>query len=173
MKKITIIGLLLLFFNNAIAQELIFVGDKAYQATQRWFFNGNGGQFEVYANDATLQIGKNGTTGIFSISTKIFDSASGIKGSIRIYLDNAETIVLSTPIGRDFVDGYYTVIFSIPTSTLSKLKTSNINTVRFNTGYAGQLKGSTASNEWDSNPDPIVYHKKIWKTAEEITQLFK
>lgn len=173
MKKIVCLLIFNLFSYKSIGQNLIFVGDKAYKATQRWFFEGNGGQFEIYANDAVLQVGRSSNSGIFSISTKVFDSASGIKGSIRIYLDNAETIILSTPIARDFVDEFYTVIYSIPLIELNKLKNSNINTVRFNTGYSGQLKGSTASNKWDSNPDVIIYHEKKWETAYEISMLFK
>jgi hypothetical protein len=172
MKIIVILSISFLLGLECSAQNLIFVGNNAYKATQTWYFEGNGGQFEYYAKDATIKIGRNGQTGLFSISTKVYNASFGIKGSIRIYLDNATSIVLSKPIAKDFSDQYYTVIYLISSLDLIKLKESDINTIRFDSGLAGDLKGSTVSNRWDSNPDEMIYEKKHWATSLGITELF-
>lgn len=153
------------------AQDLIFIGDRAYKATPNWYFEGNGDQFKYYANNATIQVGKKGQSYIFSISTKVIMAKFSIKGAIRIYLDNATTIVLSKILSKDFSDDYSTVIYELSSSDLSKLKQSNINTIRFNSGLSGQLEGSTVSNRWDSNPDPIYYEVMHWDTSGDINDL--
>ena len=172
MKKVILLVTLLCIFKNVFTQTLFFIGDKSYKATRTWFFEGNGSQFEYYGKDASIQIAKSGSTGLFVISTRSYNAASGIKGSIRVYLDDASTIVLSKLASKDYVDQYSTVAYILSSNDLNKLMSSNINTIRFNTGFSGDLKGSTVSNRYDDNPDPIIYNEVHWNTSSEIMKLF-
>ena len=172
MKGIFTLFAFLFLFNSAFSQNLFFIGDKSYKASRNWFFEGNGSQFDYYGKDATIQIAKNGSNGFFIISTRSYNSTSGIKGSIRIYLDDASTIVLSKVASKYYVDSYSTVAYILTSIEINKLASSNINTIRFNTGFSGDLKGSTVSNKYDNNPDPMVYDTIHWDTSSEILKLF-
>jgi hypothetical protein len=170
--KINSFLLAIMIVFNCKGQNLVFVGDKSYQATQKWYFDGNGDKLKNYVNSATIQIGKKGQSGIFSISLEAFNSSSGIKGAIRIYLDNSTTIVLEKVLAKDYSDGLSTVIYEISAINLLKLKQSNINTIRLNSGITGFIEGTTVSNKWDSDPNPIIYDEFHWNTASEISILF-
>jgi hypothetical protein len=173
MKKSLLI-IVLLFSLSLQSQNLIFVGNNSYKATIPWYFKGNGDQFKYYANDATIQVGRKGQTYIFSISTKVYNASFGIKGSVRIYLNDGSTLVLSKILSKDFSDQMSTVIFQLTPSDILKLKKSDINTVRFNSGLQSQLEGSTASNSWFEiiNPrSPNVVREINWTTSSDISQL--
>ena len=86
--KNSLLILVFLFGLSLYSQNLIFVGNNSYKATKPWYFKGNGDQFKYYANDATIQVGKKGQSYILSISTKVYDATSGIKGTIRVYLND-------------------------------------------------------------------------------------
>jgi hypothetical protein len=173
MKKSLLI-LVFLFSLSLQSQNLIFVGNNSYKATKPWFFKGNGDQFKYYANDATIQVGRKGQSYILSISTKVYNASFGIKGTVRVYLDDGSTIVLSKTFSKDYSDQYSTVIFQFSMSDISKLKKSDINTIRFNSGLSGQLEGTTASNRWFEIIDPYspnVVREINWTTANDISQL--
>lgn len=170
--KTNLLVLLTLLCFTCQSQNLIFVGNKSYQATQKWFMDGNGDQFEYYANSATIQVGKNGNFGVFSISTNVYNRANGIKGSSRIYLNDGSTILLSKILATDFADSYYTILYEISTINLTKLKNSNINSIRFNSGYTNDLKGTTVSNRHSQPIDSYRFEEINWKTADDVRSLF-
>lgn len=172
MKYIAIAAFLLSTICTGYSQNMIFIGDNSYPSTQAWYFEGNGSQFQYYANAATIQIGKKGTNGIFLISTTCYSSASGISGSINIYLNDGSRITLSSVIAKDFVDGESKVIYSISAENIKKLIKSDIQTIRFNTKSGSSLEGHTVSNKHDINHDPMIYEEGRWETSKEIKSLF-
>ena len=173
MKISTLILLLLTSVCKLFSQNIIFIGDNSYPATQTWFFEGNGSQFQYYAKDASIQVGRKGTTGVLLISTLCYSAASGIKGSINIYLSNGDRVTLSTVIAKDFVDSYSNVIYNLSSENITKLMQNDIQVIRFNTASGGSLEGHTIDNKYDSNPDPIVNKQEKWNTAADIKELFE
>lgn len=173
MRFLFIIPILLSTSISLYSQELIFIGDNAYPATKNWIFEGNGSQFQFYAKDATIQIGKKNSSGILLVSTLCYSAASGIKGSLYIYLNDGTRITLSTILARDFVDGYSNVIYHLSPDNIAKLTKTDIKVIRFNTGSGNTLEGHTVENKHDANPDPIIYLEEKWSTASEIKKLFE
>lgn len=163
----------LLLTTCTFSQNTIFIGSKSYDATNSWTYEGSYQRYAaVQQVNASIQVGKKGKSGLFSISVNADNSSSGIKGSIRIYLDNSKTILLSKVLAKDYVDNESVVIYEISETDCQKLKESNIKAVRFNLGYTGQVKGYTVNNIYNADPDPRHYQEKHSNTAIEITNLF-
>ena len=75
-------------------------------------------------------IAKDGTTALFIVSTKP-SRETLIRGKLIIYLDDGTVIKCDDREKYDYVDNIASSVYYLTDEQLSKMKNSNINTVRY------------------------------------------
>ncbi len=73
---------------------------------------------------------KDGTTGLFIAGTRTLGEIF-ISGKLIIYLDDGAVITFNNRVKYEYVDETAISVYSLTNEDLSKMKNSNINTVRY------------------------------------------
>ncbi|MBP6721734.1 MAG: hypothetical protein KA239_05400 [Bacteroidia bacterium] len=154
---------MLLFAFSVIGQNFIYKGDQPYLATNTWLF-----QCEHYDYPLEVQIAKTSTGGYLRIATEVLDQIFYIGGSAFVLLDDGSMITCTDKGVRDYVDEKSVALYSFTQAEMDRLKTMNIQTIRFSIkapkGLVGGNAGSYTAENSKYSPD---------QTAVEISSLFK
>ncbi|MBE0674270.1 MAG: hypothetical protein IH591_06380 [Bacteroidales bacterium] len=151
MKKLLITLTAVLFISlMANGQNLFFFGDKSYPCTETFTLESNSD-----SDDLSILFARDGTISLVIVSIrptlKMF-----IKNDLFIYLDDG-TVIKCVDRGKfDYVDYIAISVYYLSNEDLTKLKSSNINTVRFTVKSDDlaliRLEGNfTASNNGDNS----------------------
>lgn len=127
MNKLWIILIAALFITVPTkAQNLFFIGESSYPCTETIPLQSNSD-----SNDLNVLFAKDKTTALLvvTIESPFFDSSFGEK--LIIYLDDGTVITCIGRAKHDFVDDKPLAVYNLTNEQLSKMKTSNLNTVRF------------------------------------------
>ena len=148
MKKNLFILTATLFITLAAkGQNLFFIGENSYACTETITLQSNTDKY--YINDLNVLFAKQGTLGLIVVSAKTIDVL--FRGKIIIYLDDGTVITCNDSQISDYVDKIASAIYYFKIEDLSKMKNSNINTVRYTLedeyGNVGAFGGNfSASN---------------------------
>lgn len=155
MKKL--IYLFLFFCNSFIySQDLFFIGDKSFPATETFSLMDNKNFDEnnmLGLNNLDVLIAKNFDGSGFLVLSKKTMTGVLIKGKILVYLDNGTVISCLDKGKYDYVDETSTTIYYLNKDELEKMKSSNLNTIRYNLkcgsgcDSSGEEGSFTASNK--------------------------
>ena len=172
MKKIQLL-LILTFFITTIYSQSIFIGTKSYPATDTWAFlkSGKYEGFMVYSV-ADICFAKASSGGYLMISTETVTSDESINGNILIYLTNGKAFALSNRIFNDYSDNKAISIYSVSSSQISMLETSDISKIRYSIVSNYNKEGFTAENRHNISQQPGVYDEATYNTAQKIKELF-
>ncbi len=141
MKKRIIILTTTLFITLTVkGQNLFFIGENSYPCTETITLQSNSDTY--YINDLNVLFAKQGTLGLFAVSTETIDVL--IREKLIIYLDDGTVITLNDTGSYDYVDRVATAVYYLTNEELSKMKKSNINTVKYT--LKGESYGSTAAH---------------------------
>ncbi|MEN8121377.1 MAG: hypothetical protein ABFS35_13575 [Bacteroidota bacterium] len=141
MKETFIILTATLFITQtAIGQNLFFIGENSYPSTKTITLEANSTSIFIY--NLNVVLAKDGTTALIAVSTRI-SSEVYIGGKLIVYLDDGAVIICNERIKFDYVDNTAKSVYHLTNEDLSKMKNSNINTVR----YELQSFGSNDSDE--------------------------
>ena len=149
MKKILIILTATLFITLTVkGQNFFFIGENSYPSTETFRLQSNSDK--VYINDLNVLFAKQGTLGLIAVSTKTIDVL--IRGKLTIYLGDGTVITCNDARISDYVDEIASSVYYFTIEDLSKMKNSNINTIRYTLedeyGNAGTFGGNfSASNK--------------------------
>ena len=129
MKRLVFILTLVLAFSAKInAQNFTFIGENSYPSTERFELQSNSDKEEI--SNLNLVFAKDGISPIIIVSSKLTDVVK-IANKLIIYLDDG-TVISCTDRGiNDNVDDVATSAYRLTPSEISKMKKSNINTVRY------------------------------------------
>ena len=129
MKRLVFILTLVLAFSAKMnAQNFTFIGENSYPSTERFELQSNSDKEEI--SNLNLVFAKDGISPIIIVSSKLTDVVK-IANKLIIYLDDG-TVISCTDRGiNDNVDDIATSAFRLTPSEISKMKKSNINTVRY------------------------------------------
>ena len=128
MQKILIFFIALLFTTLSIkGQNLFFIGENSYPCTKTFTLQSNSDEF--YINDLNVLFARDGKTPLFAVSTETKEVL--IRGKLIIYLDDGTVITLTDNGNYEYVDKIASTVYYLTNEELSKMKNSNINTVRF------------------------------------------
>jgi hypothetical protein len=144
MKKILIILTATLFITlTAKGQNLFFFGEESYPCTETFTLQSNSN-----SDDVNVVIAKDGKTALFIVSTKP-SRESLIRGKLIIYLDDGTVVTCDDREKYDYVDNIASSVYYLTNEQLSKMKNSNINTVRYslNSRYDITDENFSASNK--------------------------
>ena len=161
---------------SARSQEVLsFKGSKSYRATNSWNFI-----CENYAltGAATIQIAKTEKGGILKLTIETTNPAFHISGIVYVYLTDNIVITCSDKGIRENIGNQMVSYYSFSPLEMNKIKTTDIQSIRFNiTGKAdtfnSQIGNFTAVNRktyFSTASDKI---KKNYATAAEITTLYQ
>lgn len=129
MKKILIFISATLFITiTTKGQNFFFLGEKSYPCTETFTLQSNSDDSEV--NDLKVLFGKDGTMGVFIVSIKTY-STRRISGKLIIYLDDGTVISCIDREIKDNVDDIASSAYQLTNEELIKMKSSNINKVRY------------------------------------------
>ena len=171
--------LLFLFFIatiTATSQESIsYKGSKQYPATNSWDFI-----CENYAltGAATIQIAKTEKGGILKLTIETTDPAFNIAGIVYVYLANNTFIICSDKGIRENTANKITSYYMFSAIEMNKLKTADIQSIRFNINgksskFSSQTGSFTAFNKINYFKTAFDKSKKNYDTAIEITGLYQ
>lgn len=115
-------------FLNASAQNFAFIGENSYPSTERFELQSNSDKEEI--SNLNLVFAKDRISPMIIVSSKLTDVVK-IANKLIIYLDDG-TVISCTDRGiNDNVDDVATSAYRLTPSEISKMKKSNINTVRY------------------------------------------
>ena len=129
MKRIAFILIFVLAFAlHTNAQNFTFIGENSYPSTERFELQSNSDKEEI--SNLNLVFAKDGISPMIIVSSKLTDVVK-IANKLIIYLDDG-TVISCTDRGiNDNVDDIATSAYRLTPSEISKMKKSNINTVRY------------------------------------------
>ena len=161
MKNGIIIFLLLLAF-NVNGQNLFFIGEKSFISTEG--FNLKSNSDESFINDLEIKFVKDEANRMIALSTKT--EGVSFAGKLIIYLDNGMVITSSRESIFDYVDKLALAIFYLTDEDFSKLKSQNINTIKYSLKNKYGSDGAFGGNFSASNKSKINF-------SEIISQFYK
>ena len=139
MKNVLILTAVLFTALNAIGQEFFFIGENSYPCTETFTLQSN----KDSEPNLNVTFAKDSTIGLIIISRKTMYKVL-IREKLFIYLDDGSVISCNDKGNNDQVDFIASAVYSLTNEDLSKMKNSNINTIKY-----------TLKNETDSYIDMI------------------
>ena len=129
MKRIAFTLIVVLVFAvHTNAQNFKFIGENSYPCTERFELVSNSDKEKI--SNLNLVFAKDGISPMIIVSSKLTDVVK-IANKLIIYLDDG-TVISCTDRGiNDNVDDIATSAYRLTPSEISKMKKSNINTVRY------------------------------------------
>lgn len=109
-------------------QHFVFIGESSYPSTEQYSLESNSDKENI--NDLKLVFAKEGPNALIVVSSKLTDVVK-IAEKLIIYLDDGTVISCVDRGLNDNVDDIAITAYYLTTSELSKLKRSNINTIRY------------------------------------------
>lgn len=166
--------LLFLLSTFATAQETISItGSKPYPATENFLF-----MCERYAltGEAYIQLAKTDKGGILKLTISTKNDSMKISGGVYVYLADGDVIACVDRNLNETTDGKTTTYYTFTPSEMSRLKKTNIQSIRFNvTGDLskfGNLNGNyTAVNKKNYFSTTYGETIKTFDTAKQISVL--
>ncbi|MFV5701286.1 hypothetical protein ACM55F_05375 [Flavobacterium sp. XS2P12] len=161
---------------SATSQEtLSFKGSKPYRATNSWNFI-----CENYAltGAAAIQIAKTEKGGILKLSVETTNPAFNIAGIVYVYLTDYSIITCSDKGIRGNNGNQIVSYYSFSPLEMNKIKTTDIQSIRFNikgnaNKFSSQIGNFTAFNRKPYFSTAADKTKKSYPTAAEITTLYQ
>ena len=127
-KSILLITLALSYAAIINGQNFAFIGENSYPSTEKFTLQSNSDKEDI--GDLNLVFAKDGTTSLIVVSSKLTNVVK-IAEKLIIYLDDG-TVISCTDRGiNDNVDDIAISAYHLTTAELSKMKNSNINTIRY------------------------------------------
>ncbi|TRX01531.1 hypothetical protein [Flavobacterium gawalongense] len=171
--------LLFLLFIATISvksQEVLsFKGSKPYRATNSWNFI-----CENYAltGAAAIQIAKTEKGGILKLTVETTNPAFNIAGIVYVYLTDYSIITCSDKGIRENNGNQIVSYYSFSPLEMNKMKTTDIQSIRFNikgisSKFSSQTGNFTAVNKNTYFSTTSYKIKKNYDTSAEITTLFR
>lgn len=151
MKRPLIISMSILLISlTAGGQNLFFIGENSYPSTKSFTLKSNSDEY--YINDLNILFARDGKSALFGVSTKTIEVF--IRGRLMIYLDNGEVITLTDQGNYAYVDKIASAAYYLTNKELGKMKSSNINTVRYSleneygtkSAFGGDFSASNKGN---------------------------
>jgi len=151
MKRIvTLITITAFLTLNTYAQNFFFIGENNYPVTEMCTLQSNSDTSSSYINNLNVLFGKSGDVGVIIVSTKTVSTVR-ISGKLLIYLDDGSVISCLDKGVKDNVDDIASTAYHLTNADLSKLKNSNINTIRYEVKCAECLSNPLVEGNYSAS----------------------
>lgn len=173
-KKVLLLLLIMVAFSATSQEVMRFKGSKPYRATNSWDFIS-----ENYAltGITTIQIAKTEQGGILKLAVAATNPTFNIAGVVYVYLTDNTIIVCSDKGIRENIENQIVSYYSFSPSEMLKIKTTDIQSIRFNikgnsSKFSSQIGNFTAVNRKTYFSTVADKTKKNYDTATEINALY-
>jgi superfamily II helicase len=113
---------------NTNGQNFVFIGENSYPSTEKYTLKSNSDDEKI--NDLKIVFAKDGEKALIVVSSKLSDVVK-ISDKLIIYLDDGTVISCIDRGINDNVDSNAISAYSLTKAELTKIKSSNINTIRY------------------------------------------
>lgn len=113
---------------NVNGQNFAFIGENSYPSTDTFTLQSNSDEEDI--GNLNLVFAKDGATPLIIVSSKLTDHVK-IAEKLIIYLDDGTVISCADRGINDNVDDVAISAYQLSSSDLSKMKNSNLKTIRF------------------------------------------
>jgi hypothetical protein len=122
--------LILIFLTSIMSfgQNIIYKGNKKYIATDIWTFKCEN---YFWVGDLDVQIAKTNEGGYLKLSIEVPTNSEYIGSSVFIFLEDGAVITCSDKGIKDYLDKQSVVLYILTQSEMEKLKSFEINKIRF------------------------------------------
>ena len=127
-KQLILLVLTIMVSITTQGQNFVFIGESSYPSTEQYSLESNSDKENI--NDLKLVFAKEGEKALIVVSSKLTDVVK-IAEKLIIYLDDGTVISCVDRGMNDTVDDIAITAYYLTTSELSKLMSSNINTIRY------------------------------------------
>ena len=142
MHKIFIISIIAFWANLTVkGQNLFLIGEKSYPCTNAIKLESNAD----YGFDLDVFFAKEGKSGLIGVSLKC-RSDEKFMGKLIIYLEDGSVLTCSESVVSERVVDLAKAVYSLKDDQLSKLKISNIHTVKYTMFVLIKAENFSASN---------------------------
>jgi len=151
-KHIILLTALMSISMTAYGQHLFFIGEESYLSTEAYSLSAN----SESEKDLNIAFAKDSNYAFVAVRLEI-SYGNQFHGKLIIYLDDGNVVSLEDQVVRDYIDWIALAVYSLPEEEIRKLKSGNINTVRYE--MRGSLAGSgnfSSSNRSGINFPEIV-----------------
>jgi hypothetical protein len=167
MKRILIFIILVITYTTATnGQSFAFIGENSFQSTEKYTLQSNSDKEII--NDLLLVFAKDGDKGLIILSSKLTNSVK-ISGKLIIYLDDGTVISCVDRGVNDNVDDIALSAYYLTTAELTKMKQSNINTIR----YQIECPRCGPLNSWEGIYSASNQGNSISDFPKIITEFYK
>ncbi len=142
MHKILIISILAFWANLTVeGQNLFLIGERSYPCTNVIKLESNAD----YGADLDVFFAKEGKSGLIGVSLKC-RSDEKFTGKLIIYLEDGSVLTCNESVVSERVDDLAKAVYSLTDDQLSKLKISNIHTLKYTMYVLIKAENFSASN---------------------------
>ena len=124
-KTLILLFATLVFTQIANGQNFFFIGENSYPSTETFTLQSNSD-----INDLDVLFAKDGEKALIIVSSKLVSTVR-ITGKLIIYLNDGTVVSSNKEVISDNVDDIASTVYELTDEDLSKLKNSNINTIRY------------------------------------------
>lgn len=174
-QKILLFILFMVTISATSQQIMSYKGSKQYRATNSWNFI-----CENYAltGATNVQIAKMENGGILKLAVETTNPTYNITGTVYVYLTDNTIITCSDKGIRENTGDRITSYYSLSLLEINKLKTRDIQSIRFNikginSKFSSQTGNFTAVNKKTYFSTATDKTENNYPTAIEITTLYK
>jgi hypothetical protein len=168
MKRLLFLILLSLFAINARTQNLFFLGDKSYPCTSSFGLTSNS---DFGNNGLSVLIAKDVGKALIALEIETMGPVY-IRGKAMIYLEDGTVISLTDRLIYDRVDNKSTTVFYLTLDEIKKLKTSNINTIRYSLKCGAGCQMSTEEGDFSSSNKGSYLSNKVVDVPSLVKSLY-
>tara|TARA_B100000787_G_C16118907_1_gene261718 strand:+ start:70 stop:582 length:513 start_codon:yes stop_codon:yes gene_type:complete len=163
MSRILILLILTIIFTiETNGQNLVFIGENSFPSTEKFTLQSNSDS--DYIGNLNIVFAKDGEKGLLVVSSKLVSTVR-ISEKLIIYLDDGNVITCVDNGIKDNVDDIASSAYHLTNEELTKMKKSNINTIRYeircgeclrNPLYEGNYSASNNGNSKTDFPELIT-----------------
>ena len=129
MKRLLLIVILFIIYSiTTHGQNFVFLGEKSFPSTERYTLKSNSDNEDI--NDLMVAFAKDGANALIVVSSKLTNVVK-IADKLIIYLDDGNVISCIDRGINDNVDDIAMSAYSLTKAELTKIKSSNINSIRY------------------------------------------
>ena len=159
----------LIMVQYAQGQNTFFIGEKTYPCTKSFTLWPK----EYGGNELDVLIAKNGQDGMIALSVGGLMSPIRVLGKVIIYLEDGSVITCIDREKYDYVDHIATTIYYLTREELTKMKNSNISSIRYSLKcFDCQMSTEEGNFSANNHEESFIFKHEKTNVPEFIRGLF-
>ena len=171
--KLLIFVIFVLTFTNSYSQNIMYKGNKKFNATGEWEFKCS---FEAGIGNLEVQIARNENGGYLKLSADSNGNWNYIGGNVYVFLEDGTKITCTDKGIKDEVDQRSVALYSFSNTEMEQLRKLDILKIRFTIKAKRGVYGSSEGNYTAENKKAELFiqgEENIFDTSASVNALFE